>query len=77
MGGDNDTVRVEYAMNMVGDIDLGAGTDTLVLDVTRASRLDGNLTNLESLDKTCPGGFTLDGDSMFDGSRIRVMEGVL
>ena len=77
MGGGDDTLRVEYATNMVGDIDFGAGTDTLELDVTKASRLVGNLTNLEYMDKMCPGDFTIDGDVMFTGSRVRVMEGGL
>ena len=41
------------------------------------SRLVGNLTNLEYMDKMCPGDFTIDGDVMFTGSRVRVMEGGL
>ena len=77
MGDGDDTLRVEYATNMVGDIDFGGGEDRLILDVTRASRLVGNLTNLEYLDKMCPGDFTLVGDSTFTGSSVRVMEGGL
>ena len=77
MGGGNDIVRVEYASNIVGDIDFGTGTDTLELDVTEASILRGNLTNLEYMDKMCPGDFTIDGDVTFTGSRVRVMDGGL
>ena len=76
-GGGNDTIRTYLATTMTGDIDFGPGEDTLILDVTRPSRLDGNITNLETMNKMCPGDFTINGDITFTGSSVVVSEGGL
>ena len=77
MGGGDDFMAVASAAVIEGDIDFGDGEDTLELDVDGASRLSGTLSNLEYLNKACPGDFTIDGDVSFTGSSVRVMEGGL
>ncbi len=76
-GGGDDVIRAYGAVTMTGDIDFGAGEDELILDVSGASRLTGNITNLETLNKLCPGDFTINGDITFAGSSVVVSEGGL
>ena len=76
-GDGNDVVRAYGTVTMAGDIDFGAGEDALILDVSGASRLTGDITNLETLNKMCPGDFVINGDITFAGSSVVVSEGGL
>ncbi len=76
-GDGNDVVRAYGTVTIAGDIDFGAGEDELILDVSGASRLTGDITNLETLNKLCPGDFVINGDITFAGSSVVVSEGGL
>ena len=76
-GDGDDTIRAYGTVTLTGDIDFGAGEDELILDVTGTSRLTGDITNLETLNKMCPGDFVINGDITFAGSSVVVSEGGL
>ena len=76
-GDGDDVVRAYGTVTITGDIDFGAGEDELILDVSGASRLTGDITNLETLNKMCPGDFVINGDITFAGSSVVVSEGGL
>ena len=76
-GDGDDVIRAYGGVALTGDIDFGAGEDEMILDVTTPSRLIGNVTNLETLNKMCPADFVIDGDITFTGSSVVVSEGGL
>lgn len=76
-GDGDDYIGAAGGVTMTGDIDFGAGEDTLFLDVSRPSHFTGNITNLERLNKQCPGDFTIHGDVNFTRSSVVVSEGGL
>ena len=73
----DDIITARGHVAVVSDVDFGAGTDRLILDVTRRSVWTGNLTGLEYLTKRGSAACTIDGDLTFSGSSVVVAGGDL